>query len=514
MSSARQVGDELAEHLRGGGVDVGDRLRRDDDTADLAGAGVDPLLEVVGEVPGIGEEQRRVEPVQQQAGNRVTLRMASTVVVALQPVHPDEFCRVGLPFQADEVEDRQRDRDRGAGDGSEHGHRDRRGDGEDELAAPHPEEADHGRNVDERDRRRAHDRGQRGFGHVAERRGHRHGHEDHRHRSDDPGELGACPGGLRHRRTGTARADREAVEEPGGDVAETERDEFPAVVDRLAPPDRHRSRQHTGVGEGNERDAQGRTGEGADLRPAQVRPRGRGDATREVADDFQAVPLEVEHEHCDDAHDDRDERGRDARVDRLQHEDQREAQPTDGERPAVEVAGAQPAVHVANLSCERLARHGESAQLGELPDDDRDRDAVQVAVAHGRREQLGEEAEARQPGKDAHDAGDDRQHRRRGEALRGGQRHRREHGGRDQWGERRVRTDHHDARRPEQGVHEERDDRGVEAVHGGQPTGDGIRHACRGEETGEYQPGQEILRQPRALVSAEVWNRRKPPVDP
>jgi hypothetical protein len=91
-------------------------------------------------------------------------------------------------------------------------------------------------------------------------------------------------------------------------------------------------------------------------------------------------------------------------------EDGGEADAADGERPAGEQSVGQPVPELAELTEERLATHREAAQRGGLPDDDGDRDAVQVAVAHGRRQQLGQEAEAGDAGAHAHHPGHHGQH--------------------------------------------------------------------------------------------------------
>ena len=70
---------------------------------------------------------------------------------------------------------------------------------------------------------------------------------------------------------------------------------------------------------------------------------------------------------------------------------------------AVALVSSRPGDEVAHAAHEALGVDREAEQLGQLLDDDRHGDAHQVAEAHGQRQQLGDEAEARQPAGE-HDA--------------------------------------------------------------------------------------------------------------
>ena len=90
-------------------------------------------------------------------------------------------------------------------------------------------------------------------------------------------------------------------------------------------------------------------------------------------------------------------------------------------------------------------------------------------------------------------AGDEGEHagqRHQAIGVAGGQRHDR---GGDDGRQRRVRSQHQDAARPEDGVRDQRDDGGVEAVDGGQAGGFGVAHADRDEDGREHQPRHEVL---------------------
>ena len=98
----------------------------------------------------------------------------------------------------------------------------------------------------------------------------------------------------------------------------------------------------------------------------------------------------------------------------------------------------------------------EAEDFGQLADEHGERDAVQIAQADGLGEQIGDEAEARQPGEDAQGAGEEGEHagqRHQAVGVAGGQRH---NGRGDDRGQRRVRPQHQDAAWPEDGVRDQR----------------------------------------------------------
>ena len=132
-----------------------------------------------------------------------------------------------------------------------------------------------------------------------------------------------------------------------------------------------------------------------------------------------------------------------------------------------------------------------------------ERDAVEVAVAHGQRQQVGDEAEPGQPGGDAEHAG----HHRDGggqAALAAGSAPASGHDrGEDQRRQGRVRAQHEDAGRAEQRVDEERHDRRVQPVDRLEPGRFRVAHAGGHEEGGEHDAGDDVLAQPRPLVRAQ-----------
>ena len=89
-------------------------------------------------VLALAKNQRAVEPVEDQAGQPLGLRMHVHVVVALEPVHAPEHRSVGPPRPAEDVEDRQRDRDRDPGQHAQQGDAEERRDRQQELGLALP----------------------------------------------------------------------------------------------------------------------------------------------------------------------------------------------------------------------------------------------------------------------------------------------------------------------------------------------------------------------------------------
>ena len=142
---------------------------------------------------------------------------------------------------------------------------------------------------------------------------------------------------------------------------------------------------------------------------------------------------------------------------------------TERERRRVRQARGQAPAEGDRLGWHALALDREAEELGQLPDEDREREPVQRADPDRLRQQFGEDAEAEDAERDAQRPRDEREAGRRSPAragspsMSGGDRRR------DDRGERRVGSEHEDRARPEDGVDEERQDRRVQAGDGGRP---------------------------------------------
>jgi hypothetical protein len=111
--------------------------------------------------------------------------------------------------------------------------------------------------------------------------------------------------------------------------------------------------------------------------------------------------------HDRGAHD-RNEDARDRRPPASEADDDRDGGQAEGERPRVR----QPVQHALRerlrFGDDVVTRHGEPEQLGQLADDDGQRDAVEIARPDGHREQVGDEAQPEDARPDADEAAEDR----------------------------------------------------------------------------------------------------------
>jgi hypothetical protein len=156
----------------------------------------------------------------------------------------------------------------------------------------------------------------------------------------------------------------------------------------------------------------------------------------------------------------------------------------------------------------------EAEELGKLLDDDRRGDAHEVAEAHGQREQLGHEAEARKPAGE-HDAPDeDRQQAAKGDPLRlvAGSRQRDDRGGNERR-DRRVRAEDEDRRRAQEEVDGERHQGRVQPGDRRQAGELGVRHPLRDEKRREDRARHHVAAQRGATVASQQRESRRPTIE-
>ena len=134
-------------------------------------AAADPLAHPIPEDIGIGEEERRIESVQDEARDLARIRVVGQVVVALDPVGAAEHRVVRPPRTPDEGEERQRDGEEDALDDADERDTEEAREGEPELGRPDAPQADHRADVDERQPGGDDDRGERGGRQVGEEPG-------------------------------------------------------------------------------------------------------------------------------------------------------------------------------------------------------------------------------------------------------------------------------------------------------------------------------------------------------
>ena len=241
------------------------------------------------------------------------------------------------------------------------------------------------------------------------------------------------------------------------------------------------------------------------------RDRERREALRQHADRVHAVGLQVERVDRNGGQHDDDQHARDLGQQPIQQQDADERGDADDGSGRVRLALRQPGHEGARLGNEPVGVHREPEQLGQLTDDDGQRQAVHVADLGRLGQQVGDEPELGQPGDDHHDTdehGEQRGERdgpRRvaaGEQQRGDRR-------RDHRTERRVGAEHQDPGRAEDGVAEQAQDRGVEAGDRRKPGQLGVRHPLRHQQRREHQPGDDVLGQPFPLVRGDQCETRQ-----
>ena len=222
-----------------------DRLGVEHEPPDGYGGRVDGGEGPAGEVLGVGEEQRRVVAVDEQAGH------LGGVGVVVDVVHPGQSRHVALDgvvrpgHPAQQVEHRDADRDQHALEHPDDDHAERGDDRDQELAAPERRDPAELADVDEPHRGVHHDRAERRRGERREGRPEQQHRDRGRHRGDQPGRAGPAAGGVADRGPAAGAADRHPGEEGGAEVGAAEGDQLPAAR-RSGRPAGWRTRARSG----------------------------------------------------------------------------------------------------------------------------------------------------------------------------------------------------------------------------------------------------------------------------
>jgi hypothetical protein len=314
-------------------------------------------------------------------------------VVALEVADAAEHRVVRAPGAADEVQQREGDRDADAPEHSQDRDAEERRHRQHELRAPPSAQAPRAGDVDEAQDGDDHDRCQTRGRHVVDEPGADDEEDEQDGRAGEPRELAAGADVLGDRGARAARGEREPLEQAGRDVRDAQDSQLLVLVDVLAQAGGVAAREDARVGERDEGDPDRGGHEGLEVVERHRRHVEAGQARGDVADDGQVVG-EAQDGDQRGPRDDRDEDAGDLRRDLPQAEDQHERPRAEGERRRVCLV--EPRDEVADRRDEALAVDREPEQLRQLIDDDGHGDAHQVAEAHGRRQQLGHEAEARQ----------------------------------------------------------------------------------------------------------------------
>jgi hypothetical protein len=213
-----------------------------------------------------------------------------------------------------------------------------------------------------------------------------------------------------------------------------------------------------------------------------------------------------------DHHGGADHRDEDARqaLAALEEKDHRERAAAHGERRPVRGTAEDLLADSPQAEQWPVTLDREAEELRELADQNRQRDAVHVAVADRLGQKLGDEAEPYHAGQDAHRAGDDRH--------RAGQRDgtvriaagQGKDDAEDDRGQRRIRTQDEDAARPEQRIGQQRDYRRVQAVDPGHARRHRIGDAHRDQHRGQDEARHDVVPQPGRVVVEQQIQPRQP----
>ncbi len=419
-------------------------------------------------------------------------------MVALQVRHPPEHGAVRPPRAPEDVEDGEAHGDRDPLQHAEQGHAGEGRAAQQELRTALPPQPYGPGDVGQGQRRRDDDGGEGRLGEVAEQARSQHEHQDDERRPDDAGELGPGPRPLRDRRTGPAGADGEALEETGRQVGRADARHLLVAADLLPRTGREGRRVGDRVGQRHQGDADG---------PAQQQwqvgePHGgdgeRREALGQFPDQVDTVLAQAEDDGRGDRQDDHHEHRRDLRQEALQHQDDEDPADADrgggrDRRPVGE------APHDAGGLADQTVRvDREAEQLGELTDQDGQRQPVHVADHRRPGDQICDEAELRHRGQDHQGRHHQREHRRqrhRPVGIPAGGHHGQDGGG-DHRPQRRIRSQHQDPGRPEHRVAEQAEDRRVQPGDGRQARQLGVRHALRNQQRGQHDTRHQVLDEP------------------
>ncbi|MNQ79353.1 hypothetical protein D3C85_942970 [compost metagenome] len=263
------------------------------------------------------------------------------------------------------------------------------------------------------------------------------------------------------------------------------------------------ARQHAGVGEGHQRHGETAQQHGTQVVQRQPGQAETGQALGQGTQYLEAIGrVQVKAaDHQGGGHHRDEDTGHAVKA--REPEDDRQRTDADGEGRPVGLTFKHCLTEGQDVAQRAAAVDGDAEQLGRLADQHGEGDAVHVAIADRLGQQFGDEPQAQQPGTDA----DQARHQGHGTGQRDGAHgvasgQRQDHGDDDRR-QRRVGAQYQDAAGAEQGIGQQRNDRGVQAVDARNPRGLGIGDAHRDQHGGQHQAGNQVLRQPGGLVAAQ-----------
>ena len=271
-------------------------------------------------------------------------------------------------------------------------------------------EPDRAREVGEREGGGDDDGSERRLRQVAQQARDEDEHEPDRDRADEPGHLRLCAGLLRHGGARAARADREALEEPGADVRSPDPDHLLAAVSSC--PVRSAKADAVAIVSASATTAMPSAPPTRSARSESSRlgTVSGGNPFGSVPTSFTPWSRELEELRGADREHDRGEDAGDLRQDPLQRRGSRRARrrrrrarrrPSCRRRPRRRSPSAP--------SMKPSASTEKPKSFGSWPDEDREREPVHVADHRRLREQVGDEAEPQQPAEDHERADEERE---------------------------------------------------------------------------------------------------------
>ena len=121
-ASPVELAVELLQRLRRGDVQVEHRAAIEDDHPHRRRGGVDELVDLLAEEARVGEEERRVDAVDDEPGQRLAVRPVLDILVAGLAPQPPQHRVVRVRSAPDQIRDRERHRHQHAREDAENQH--------------------------------------------------------------------------------------------------------------------------------------------------------------------------------------------------------------------------------------------------------------------------------------------------------------------------------------------------------------------------------------------------------
>src|SRR5215813_13890903 len=193
---------QFGNHVAGGDIHAGDRLRGDDQPAHGCRRRRHGIQGAFLEEFSVGEEQRRIPPKQDQPRDSARIRISLDVVIAFDAVGAPQHGGVWTPAVPEKLGDGDGDGEAYSWNHAEHRYADKAGDREPELPPLNAIDSFEVGDLNQADRRGDDHGGQCGGGQMLKEIWCRQQEQGDSKRADDTGKLGTGTGGFRNGCTG------------------------------------------------------------------------------------------------------------------------------------------------------------------------------------------------------------------------------------------------------------------------------------------------------------------------